>query len=87
MISDEEFIDLTTATHSFPIRMSRKTIERLVRDNKLESIKIAGRRYTSKEAIARFLEKSLSGPGDEKPPLTQPQARMSKVEMEKKEPA
>lgn len=84
MILSEELVDLTTATREFPVRMSRKTIERLIRDGKLESVKISGRRYTSKEAILRFLEKSLPISDRKKTSRLQPRTGMSKTELEKR---
>ena len=59
-ILGESLINLTEATkHLFPVKCSRATIERWVRRGsrgvRLETVLIANRRYTSKQALQRFL--------------------------------
>ena len=59
-ILGESLIDLTEATkYLFPVKCSRATIERWVRRGsrgiRLETVLIANRRYTSKQAVQRFL--------------------------------
>lgn len=58
-ILGESLIDLTEATTRLPIKCSRATIERWVRCGvrgvRLETVLIGHRRFTSTEAIRRFL--------------------------------
>jgi len=59
---DETLIPISEACHKFPVPISRAKIERLwrtgARGARLETMLIGNRRYTSKEAIRRFLENS-----------------------------
>lgn len=50
-----KLISLTAATREFPARMSRGTIERLVRSGAIASIKIDGCYYTTKLAIRFYI--------------------------------
>ena len=61
---DETLVSLTEACRCFPVKCSRATLERWMRrqgnrGTVLESILICGKRYTSKEAIARFIRAQL----------------------------
>lgn len=56
---DETLIPIADAPKQFPVKSSRQTLERWLRRGcrgvLLESITIGFRRFTSKEAISRFL--------------------------------
>jgi hypothetical protein len=56
---NESLVQLAEACDFFPVKCSRQTLERWLRRGSrgvlLESVTIGSRRYTSKEAIARFL--------------------------------
>ena len=54
--NSSELIDLTAATRRFPVRMSRRAIERLVRSGVLETVQIQGKSYTTMRAIERYLQ-------------------------------
>jgi len=60
---EESLVTLAEACRCFPVRCSRPTMERWVRRGSrgtiLESILICGKRYTSREAIDRFLRGQL----------------------------
>jgi hypothetical protein len=60
---DETLITLSAACKCFPVKCSRAAMERWVRKGSrgtvLESILICGKRYTSEEAIDRFLRNQL----------------------------
>lgn len=60
---EEELISLTAACKCFPVRCSRPAIERWVRKGSrgttLETVLVCGRRYTSQEAIDRFVRNQL----------------------------
>lgn len=62
-ILEETLVSLTEACRCFPVRCSRGAIERWVRRGSrgavLESVLICGKRYTSKEAIDRFVRGQL----------------------------
>lgn len=59
-LASESLVPIAKAGKFFPVPVSRPTVERLLRVGKngvpLESFLIGSRRFTSKEAIARFLE-------------------------------
>jgi hypothetical protein len=61
-LADETLITLDEACQQFPVRISRTCIERMIRRGArgavLETLLIGCRRYTSKEAIRRFLVNS-----------------------------
>jgi Protein of unknown function (DUF1580)/Helix-turn-helix domain len=61
-IEKEELLTISEASKEFPIRPHTTTVWRWVHrginGTKLESIKIGGRRYTSKEAINRFISET-----------------------------
>lgn len=63
---------------SIPIKTVQKYVYQGVRGNKLETIIINGR-YTSKEAILRFIDRQQSPEWQSEPPKVK---RMSKVEVE-----
>ena len=60
---DESLVSLTAACKCFPAKASRASVERWLRRGSrgavLESILICGKRYTSKEAIDRFIRNQL----------------------------
>ena len=61
---DETLLSLTAACKEFPGRCSRPTLERWARKKgsrgaTLETILLCGRRYTSREAIDRFVRSQL----------------------------
>ena len=60
---EEELISLTEACQCFPVRCSRAALERWVRRGSrganLETVLVCGRRYTSQEAIDRFVRNQL----------------------------
>lgn len=63
VILEETLVSLLEACHCFPVRCSRPAIERWIRCGSrgavLESVLICGKRYTSKEAISRFIRNQL----------------------------
>lgn len=85
-ILSETVIELTKATKEFPIPCSRPTLERWMRKGcrgiRLETVKIGGKRYTSKEAIQRFLIRQQRIGPDEAPAPTK--KSMSKKEIAEK---
>lgn len=60
---EETLVTLTEACRCFPVCCSRSAVERWIRRGGrgavLESVLICGKRYTSKEAIDRFLRAQL----------------------------
>jgi len=58
-IINESLVQLADACNYFPVKCSRQTLERWMRRGcrgvLLESVTIGSRRFTSKEAITRFL--------------------------------
>lgn len=60
---EETLVTLTEACRCFPVRCSRSAVERWIRRGGrgavLESVMLCGKRYTSKEAISRFLRAQL----------------------------
>jgi hypothetical protein len=65
-LADETLIAMRAACSEFPVKISRACLERLIRKGtrgvRLETIFIANRRYTSREAIRRFIERSQNAP-------------------------
>ena len=59
----ETVVSLAEACKCFPVKCSRSTLERFLRRGAkgvlLESVLIGGRRFTSKEAIDRFIRCQL----------------------------
>ena len=60
---NETLVSLTEAPKHLPVQCSQATLQRYMRLGSrgtiLESVLICGRRYTSKEAIARFVRAQL----------------------------
>ena len=59
---DETLVALNVACKCFPVACSRSALERWIRRNRdiaLESVLVCGKRYTSKEAIDRFVRNQL----------------------------
>lgn len=69
-LQDETLVSLAEACQRFPVPVSRPTLERLWRHGcrgvRLETIFLIGRRYTSVEAIRRYVERTQRT-GDELP--------------------
>lgn len=67
-LQQETIVPLAKASKSFPTSPSRSTLERWVRKGvrgrTLEVAWIGGQRYTSEEAITRFLEAGAALSGD-----------------------
>ena len=82
---DETLVSLTEAGECFPVHTARSTVERWIRLGSrgviLESIYFGGKRYTSKEAIERFVRSQLHVEADR--PVTK-HGSMSKRELEEK---
>jgi hypothetical protein len=61
---DETIVDIAEATQYFPVKISKPSIERYIRQGKrgvrLESILLVNQRFTSVEAIGRFVRRQLS---------------------------
>ena len=72
-ILEETLIPLAEACKHFPVKCSRQTLERWlrhgVRQVVLESVTIGSRRFTSIEAIARFLSAQASEQTDRHTPI------------------
>ena len=71
-VLNETLIGLGEACKCFPMPCSRPTLERFLRRGSkgvlLESVLIGGRRFTSKEAIDRFVRTQLrTGPDQSEP--------------------
>lgn len=83
-ILEESLVTLTEACRCFPVRCSRPAIERWLRRGSrgivLESILICGKRYTSREAIDRFVRGQLHVEPEFARPGTK--SSMSKKELE-----
>ena len=58
---DENLIKIIDVPRHLPGRPNVSTIYRWLNSGKLESVMIGGRRWTSTEAIARFVNRSTSG--------------------------
>lgn len=60
---EESLLSITKACKMFPVPCSRAALERWIRRGSrgavLESVLICGKRYTSKEAIDRFIHAQL----------------------------
>lgn len=69
---DESLVSLTAACKSFPVKCSRAAIERWARKGArgtvLETVLVCGRRYTSMEAIDRFVRNQLQIEPERVPP-------------------
>ena len=69
---DETLLTLTAACKHFPVRCGRASVERWIRSGSrgtiLESVLICGKRYTSREAIDRFVRNQLQVEPDRSPP-------------------
>ena len=75
---DETLLSLVEACAHFPVKSSRATLERWIRKGcrgiVLETVLICGKRYTSKEAIDRFIRGQLQVEAEK----AQPTQSMSK---------
>ena len=80
---DETLLSLTAACKEFPGRCSRPSLERWARKGNrgatLETILLCGRRYTSREAIARFIRAQLQVEAERPAPT---RGTMSKKDVE-----
>ena len=83
-LADETLIPMQEACEAFPVKVSRAYLERMIRKGtrgvRLETIFLANRRYTSKEAIRRFIGRTQNVPL-EKPVPVKP-ATMTTGELE-----
>ena len=81
---EESLVSLMEACKCFPVKCSRPALERWLRRGSrgaiLESILICGKRYTSKEAIDRFIRNQLQTEADKPAPR---RGSMSKKDVEK----
>ena len=63
---DETLLPIAEAHEAFPVEVSKKWVEKMIRTGTrgttLESILIGTRRYTSKEAIRRFITRTQGVP-------------------------
>jgi hypothetical protein len=70
---EESLVSLTEAPKHMPVQCSQATLQRYMRkgsrDTILESVLVCGRRYTSKEAIERFLRGQLQVEHDRPAPV------------------
>lgn len=86
-LADETLVSLNQACVRFPVKVSRGYLERMIRVGArgvmLESIYLAGRRYTSIEAIRRFIERTQYKTPDAVPAPPKP-ATMSAAELKAK---
>lgn len=61
-LADETLIPMQDACEAFPVKVSQACLQRMIRRGtrgvRLETIFIANRRYTSQEAIRRFIERT-----------------------------
>ena len=80
---DETLVPLAEAGRYFPVPCSRPSLERWVRAGTrgvvLESVLLCGKRYVSKEGIARFLYNQLQTESARRGPTPK---RMSNKELE-----
>ena len=67
-LAGENLVLLSRAGDYFPVKRSSSALQRYWRrenhENKLETVLLFGRRYTSTEAIQRFVERSLKMSGN-----------------------
>jgi predicted site-specific integrase-resolvase len=56
-VSDIQFLTLTEV--SLKIKAHRKTVERYVREGKLQTVKIAGKRLVTEKSFREFLNSNL----------------------------
>lgn len=72
VLLEESLVTLTEACRCFPVRCSRSAVERWIRRGgrgvALESVLICGKRYTSREAIDRFVHGQLHVEADRPEP-------------------
>jgi len=79
---EESLIPMSTAGRHFPACVQRSTVERWVRRGvngiKLETVRVGGKRFTTHEAITRFLHAQQS----QGPQTAAPKPAMTKAELE-----
>jgi adenosylmethionine-8-amino-7-oxononanoate aminotransferase len=70
--SSENVINITQAANQIPGRPHRATVWRWILNGlhgiRLESVKVGGRRFTSEEAIERFIARTTAVANGEQPP-------------------
>ena len=85
-LAKETLILLKDAYQYFPVAVSRTWLEKMIRKGTrgitLETFFFCNRRYTSKEAIQRFIERTQNQENRESLPAGKPLTR-SKAELEK----
>ena len=78
-ISTEDLVSLSSAAKLLPGRPHISSIfrwvSRGVRGNRLETWLIGGRRYTSREALERFIAATTAAAAGEPPPVRTPRQR------------
>ena len=83
---DEMLIPMSEAGDAFPVKLSRACLERMIRQGsrgvRLETIFIANRRYTSREAIRRFIERTQNTSPELERPLPLKPATMTAAQLE-----
>ena len=71
-LADETLLSMSDARHAFPREISRSCLERMIRVGargvRLETLFVANRRYTSQEAIRRFIERTQNAPQEASAP-------------------
>jgi len=76
---EESLLSLTAACKVFPVKCSRPALERWIRRGSrgvvLESILICGKRFTSREAVQRFIRQQLQVGAERPPPKTGSKSR------------
>jgi hypothetical protein len=86
---DETLISLTEASKRLPGRPHVSTLwrwnERGVRGVRLETLVVAGRRYTSSEALERFVAATTAAADGERLPIRTPRQRQLAMERAERE--
>jgi len=84
---EEKLISMKEACESFPVPVSRSSIEKMIRRGtrgvRLETIFLCNKRYTSREAIRRFIERIQNTDEKLKEPVVHQAKTMSKIDLEK----
>lgn len=85
-LADETLIPMQDACDAFPVKVSQACLQRMIRKGtrgvRLETIFIANRRYTSREAIRRFIERTQNTSPETERPLPSRPATMTPKELE-----
>lgn len=85
-LADETLIPMQEACDAFPVKISQACLQRMIRKGtrgvRLETIFIANRRYTSSEAIRRFIERTQNTSQEVKSPLPPKSTTMTSQQLE-----